>query len=88
MDGALMRADNAGDDVETEASSLPYRLGGEERFEDAATNFGGNARAIVGEFDYHLAGLEHWVRDGNATFSPWAAEFDAPTASSIKLVQT
>ena len=62
LDGAVVVADEAAGDVESEAGSLAEGFGGEEGIEDAAAKLRGNAGTVVS--DSHddalvVAGCKH-----------------------------
>ena len=58
VDGALMRANDAENDIESETGAFAYRFGGEKRFKNAVTDFRRYARAVVREFHQHVLGLQ------------------------------
>jgi len=48
---AVMITYDAGDGIESQARAFANLFCGKERLEDARLNFGGNARAVVADFD-------------------------------------
>src|SRR5436305_8273652 len=53
LDCPMMFSDDPFHGVQSESSSLPDSLGGEERFIDMRHNFWRNSRTVVGDLDHH-----------------------------------